>query len=235
MYNKSAKIYDAIYASHGKDYAAEAEKLHSMIQQHKKSPGNLLLDVACGTGNHAEQLNRYYQVEGLDLSQAMLGFARQKCPDIPFHQGDMVSFHLSHAFDVVTCLFSAIGSVKTKERLEKAIQTMGDHLLSGGVLVVEPWYQLQDIKQGKIHATFVDEPDLKIARMSISKVEGTVFILEFHYLVATPDGIENFVEIDELGLFTPEEYLEAFRKAGLDVIHDPEGIYQRGLYIGVKA
>lgn len=234
MYNKSAKIYDAIYASHGKDYEAEAEKLHGMIQQYKKSTGNTLLDVACGTGNHAGPLHRYYQVEGLDLSQEMLDLAHKKYPDIPFHQGDMVNFQFNRRFDVVTCLFSAIGSVKTLDRLEKAIQTMGDHLLSGGVLLVEPWYQLQDIKQGKIHATFVDEPDLKIARMNVSKVEGTVFILEFHYLIATPDGIENFVEVDELGLFTPEEYMQAFRKAGLEVILDPEGIYNRGLYIGVK-
>jgi ubiquinone/menaquinone biosynthesis C-methylase UbiE len=59
MYHKSARIYDAIYASHGKDYEAEAEKLHNLIQQYKKSPGITLLDVACGTGNHVAQLQIY--------------------------------------------------------------------------------------------------------------------------------------------------------------------------------
>jgi hypothetical protein len=131
-------------------------------------------------------------------------------------------------------LFSAIGSVTTQERLEKAVQTMGNHLLSGGTLIVEPWFQVQDIQQGRLHATFVDQPDLKIARMNISRVEGTVYILEFHYLVATPDGIDHFTETSELGLFTPDEYLQAFRNAGLDVTHDAEGIYNRGLYIGLK-
>lgn len=234
MYQKSARIYDAIYAAHGKDYESEVEKLRGIIHKYKKSTGNALLDVACGTGNHAIHFQKYYQVEGLDFSPNMLEIARQKCPDISFYNGDMVDFRLERQFDVVTCLFSAIGYVKSQKRLEEAIQTMADHLLPGGILIVEPWFQLEDIRHGKIHATFVDEPDLKIARMNLNKVEGTVQILEFHYLVATPESVESYVEVSELGLFTPEEYLHAFRKAGLDVIHDPEGIYGRGLYIGLK-
>jgi hypothetical protein len=81
---------------------------------------------------------------------------------------------------------------------------------------------------------FIEEPDLKIARMNISEVDGTLSFFDFHYMVATPEGINYFTERHELGLFTNEEYLEAFRLAGLEVLHDPEGIYGRGLYIGVK-
>ena len=50
MFSKSAKFYNALYGSMGKDYQAEAQKVHSFIQQHKKSKGNTLLEVACGTG-----------------------------------------------------------------------------------------------------------------------------------------------------------------------------------------
>ena len=52
MFSKSARLYDAIYLNMGKDYAAEAIKVHGVIQQHKQTSGNLLLDVACGTGLH---------------------------------------------------------------------------------------------------------------------------------------------------------------------------------------
>ncbi|MBN1453529.1 MAG: class I SAM-dependent methyltransferase [Anaerolineales bacterium] len=235
MFSKSAKFYNALYGSMGKDYAAEAQKVHLIIQQHKKLPGNALLEVACGTGLHASILQKNYQVEGLDLDAEMLAVASQNYPDIPFHQADMAEFDLGKQFDAVTCLFSSIGYVKTKARLNQAIQTMAEHLLPGGVLILEPWFTPEQWKPGRVSALFVDQPDLKISRMNISEVEGRLSFFVFHYTVGTPQGIETFTERHELGLFTREEYLEAFYKAGLEVIHDPEGLDGRGLYIGLKS
>jgi len=234
MFSKSARFYDAIYAAIGKNYAAEVRKLRALIRQHKRSPGKALLEVACGTGCHAARLHRYYQVEGLDLDPKMLAVAREKCPGISFHQADMVDFDLGRQFDVVTCLFSSIGYVKTRVRLQQAIQAMSRHLVPGGVLLIEPWFAPDTFYPGRAHGLFVDQPDLKIARMNISRVEDGVSILDFHYLMATPRGIRHFTERHELGLFTHEEYLEAFRASGLEVVHDPEGLDGRGLYIGKK-
>ena len=235
MFSKSAKFYNALYGSMGKDYVAETQKVHKIIQGHKRSSGDTLLEVACGTGIHASILRENYQVEGLDLDPEMLTVARQTYPDIPFHQADMVDFDLGKEFDVITCLFSSIGYVKTKKRLNKAIQTMTKHLLPGGVLIVEPWFSPDQWQLGRVFALFVDQPDLKISRMSLGGIKGRLSILDFHYMVGTPQRIETFTERHELGLFTHEEYLETFRKAGLEVIHDPEGLDGRGLYIGLKA
>jgi len=235
MFSKSAKFYNALYGSMGKDYAAEAQKVHLIIQQYKKSPGNALLEVACGTGLHASILQKDYQVEGLDLDAEMLAVASQNYPDIPFHQADMADFVLEKQFDAITCLFSSIGYVKTKARLNQALQTMANHLLPGGVLIVEPWFTPEQWKPGRVSALFVDQPDLKISRMNISEVEGRLSFFVFHYTVGTPQGIETFTERHELGLFTREEYLEAFYKAKFEVIHDPEGLDGRGLYIGLKS
>jgi len=235
MFSKSAKFYNALYGSMGKDYAAEAQKVHLIIQQYKKSPGNALLEVACGTGLHASILQKDYQVEGLDLDAEMLAVASQNYPDIPFHQADMADFVLEKQFDAITCLFSSIGYVKTKARLNQALQTMANHLLPDGVLIVEPWFTPEQWKPGRVSALFVDQPDLKISRMNISEVEGRLSFFVFHYTVGTPQGIETFTERHELGLFTREEYLEAFYKAKFEVIHDPEGLDGRGLYIGLKS
>jgi ubiquinone/menaquinone biosynthesis C-methylase UbiE len=234
MFSKSAQYYDEIYASIDKDYAAEASKAHKIIQKYKRAKGKALLDVACGTGFHAGLLNKYYQVEGVDLDPEMLAVAKQKHPKITFHQGDMTDFDLRRQFDAIVCLFSSIGYVKTKLRLQKAIRNMVKHLLPGGVLLIEPWFTSKQWHSGRAFMTQVNKPDLKIVRMSYSGRKGKISTIEFQYLIGTAKGIEHSAEIHELGLFTHTEYMDAFKAAGLNVTHDPEGLDGRGLYIGTK-
>ncbi|HEU4784016.1 MAG TPA: class I SAM-dependent methyltransferase [Ktedonobacterales bacterium] len=230
MFTMSAQIYDAVYGA--KDYAGEARRLSAFIAEHKRSSGNTLLDIACGTGGHVPYLRHEYAYEGLDLDPRMLAIARERNPGIAFHQGDMTDFDLDRQFDVVTCLFSSIGYVGTVAKLGLAVATMARHLLPGGVLLVGPFFPPEAWHVGQPHAIYVDQPNLKIARMNVSGRRDNIALLDFHYLVATPEGIEHFTEHHELGLFTDAEYRHAFTSAGLDVAHDPEGLIGRGLYIG---
>ena len=230
MFSKSAPLYDLFYA--WKDYAREADRLHALIGEHKRSPGTSLLDVACGTGGHIAYLRRDYAVEGLDLDPSMLEIARRKHPDIRFHRGDMVEFDLDRRYDVVVCVFSSIGYVKTLSRLRQATRTMARHVLPGGLLIIEPWLTPDVFKPGTPHTLFVDRPEIKAARLNVSAVEDGLSIMEFHYLVATATGVDYFTERHELGLFTLAEYEAAMRAAGLEVTLDHEGLMGRGLLIG---
>jgi len=232
LYDRSAEFYDAIYSF--KNYEKETAKLHELIQQHKRSTGNDLLDVACGTGSHITFLKNNYSVQGLDINQRILRLARKKHPDVVFHRGDMVSFDLNKQFDVITCLFSAIGHLKTERKLGLAIRNMSRHLKPGGLLIVEPWLTPERWHKRSVHANFVDQPELKIARMNISKSNGRLSVMDMHHLVATPKRVEHFVERLVMGLFTHEEYLDAFRQARLETTYDLEGLMGRGLYIGIR-
>lgn len=87
---------------------------------------------------------------------------------------------------------------------------------------------------GHVAALFVDEPELKIARMNTGQVRGRTSMIHFHYLVGTREGVEHFTELHELGMFTHEEHVRAFERTGLGVEHDPEGLMGRGLYIGTR-
>ncbi len=233
-FKKQAVYYDAIYESQGKDYQKESRKLHEVIGQYKKSKGNSLLDVACGTGGHFPHLSNWYAVEGLDLDEGMLKVARERFPEGTFYQGDMAEFQLGKEYDAITCLFSAIGYTRSPKGMSKAIKNMSQHLAEGGVLIIEPWFTPEEWWVGDPHATFVDRPDLKIARLNTSDREGDVAIINFHFLVGTKSGVEYFTELHELGLFTEGEYLAAFEGAGLETTHDAEGLTGRGLYIGIK-
>jgi ubiquinone/menaquinone biosynthesis C-methylase UbiE len=232
MFSQSAAYYDAIY--HWKNYEREAEVLRGLILHHSRRPVRTLLDVACGTGQHLAFLREHFAVMGLDLDPGLLAVARQRCPEIEFVEADMVDFDLGQQFDAVTCLFSAIGYVKTVPRLRQAVRSMARHLQPGGVLIIEPWFGPDSWHVGTVHAVFVDQPGLKIARMSISEREDRLSCNEFHYLVATAEGVRHFTERHELGLFTQEEYTQAFSASGLDVMFDFDGLTGRGLHIGSR-
>ena len=111
---------------------------------------------------------------------------------------------------------------------------MSRHLLPGGVLLIEPWFTPEQWPTGRVSMLRVDKPNLKIIRLSHSSQRAKVSLLEFQYLVGTPKGIEHSIEQHELGLFAHEEYLDAFRLAGLKVVHNKKGLVGRGLYIGKK-
>ena len=233
MFSSSARIYDAVYSF--KDYRVEAERVHELIQE--RSPGaSSLLDVACGTGKHLEQFRRWYpDVAGLDLDEGLVEVARERLDDVPLSRADMASFDLGRTFDAVTCLFSSIGYVGTVERLTSAISSMAAHLTPGGVLVVEPWLAPDVWQVGRPHLLTVDDPDLKIARMTVAGREGRLAIMDFAYLVATSEGLEQFSEHHEAALFTDDEYRYGFEAAGLTVELDAQGLIGRGLYLGRAA
>jgi ubiquinone/menaquinone biosynthesis C-methylase UbiE len=230
MFSKTAQYYDKIYSF--KDYRAEVERLVTIIRENLSSDGCRLLDVACGTGHHIEHLKEHFAVEGLDVSQELLAIARQRVPDVSFHHADMTDFDLGRQFDVVTCLFSSIGYVKTLDNLGRAVGCMARHVAPGGLLIVEPWFIPEAWHPGTVHAAFMDEPELKIARVNTSFVDGRLSYFDLHYLIGTPEGTEHFVERHELGLFEGEEMQAAFTAVGLEVGYDAEGLTGRGLYIG---
>ena len=229
MFDKTAELYDLFYD--WKDYAGEAAKVRDIVAA--RNPGaRTLLDVACGTGRHLEHLRDAYAVEGLDVDEGLLAVAAERLPGVALHHADMRDFDLGRTFDVVTCLFSSIGYVQTAENLKRAVAAMARHLEPSGVLLVEPWFAPEQFDPHHIGRVVVAErPDLQVVRMNGSRVDGTLSILDFHYLVARPGTVEHLVETHALGLFTPDQYRAAFERAGLAVEHDADGLMGRGLWI----
>ena len=126
---ESAELYDAIYQF--KNYKRECERLRALIDEAVPA-ARTMLDVACGTGEHARFLREHFAVDGVDINEDYLHAARQKNPGGNYMRADMTDFDLGRSYDVVTCLFSAIGRVMTFERLERAIACMARHVGPGG-------------------------------------------------------------------------------------------------------
>lgn len=238
-YEQSAPVYDAIYTAM-KDYPAEAMTILQRWAEFGPlhSDQGSVLDVACGTGLHLEAIRTYGQpdITGIDLSEAQLGIARQRLGDgVRLERADMTDFVLGRRFDLVTCLFSAIGHVFPFNRMQQAIFCMAGHLNVGGVLMVEPWLDPESFIPNRISMNIVDTPELKVARMGQIVRKGNHTQLTLKHIVGRPgEPLADFTEVHETEMYSAAAFRQAFDAAGLLFHHDPVGLMGRGLYIGVK-
>jgi ubiquinone/menaquinone biosynthesis C-methylase UbiE len=109
------------------------------------SPGDRVLDVACGTGAvaraAADRTGDPASVVGLDLNEAMLDVARRVAPEIEWRQGDATDLPFDEdAFDAVLCqaalmFFPDPGS---------ALHEMARVARTGGTVTVQVWDRIED-------------------------------------------------------------------------------------------
>lgn len=223
MFTDTADLYDLVYS--WKDYAGEAERLYELIGRE----GATLLDIACGTGKHLEQLAAHYRCEGVDIDPKMVEIARAR--GLTVQEGDLTTLDLGRRFQVVTCLFSSIGYVRD---LDAAVRNLARHVAPGGVLVVEPWLSPDQVVPGHVGMHTADTESVKVARMTSMEVEGRASVLRFHYLVGRDGTVEHLTERHVLWLWTREEYAAALAQAGLEATYDEAGLIGRGLWLAVR-
>ena len=237
MFTQSTAFYDKLSAAHGKDYVAEARAL-AMLARENVRDARTLLDVGCGTGSHLASFAELgFEVRGIDIDLKMVALARSRVPHLAVNSADMTAFDLGERFDVVVSLFGSSAYARVPARLNATIACVAAHLAPGGIAIVEPYITTDDYQPGLVDGVFVDEPDLKIARMSLSKQMGKIGILDYHYLVATLKGVERYFERHEIGLFSDALYEHAFAEAGLTLerANVPEIACGRATFIGRHA
>jgi SAM-dependent methyltransferase len=141
---RHADLYDLFYSS--KPYAAEASYLHGLLQRFSKLPVRRVLDIACGTGSHAIELEKLgFEVVGTDISEDMLACAREKARRVSsvvhFEKEDMRVLDIaSSPFDAVLCLFDAIGHVQTTTAIKQTFKAVHRQLRDDGLFVLEFWH-----------------------------------------------------------------------------------------------
>ncbi len=234
IYKDLARYYDLIYSF--KDYKKETVIIKRLISKYKKSKGNDLLEIACGTGKHIQYLKDNFNVLATDINIRMLGVARKNIKGVIFKRADMVELNLGKKFDVVICLFSSIGYIKTYYNLKKTLNNFAHHLKKGGVVIIEPWYTKSTYKVGTPHMTTYGDANIKIARQNINGTRGNISIMDMHYLVAERGkDVKHFVDRHELAMFEPKKILRFMKEAGLRAKFLKNGLLKgRGIYIGIK-
>jgi SAM-dependent methyltransferase len=248
MSGMPAAVYDLQYDA--KNYEGEATWIAEVVRRHAPRTGSLL-DVCCGTGKHLLHLNPHFPtVAGLDLSRAQLAGARELLPDeVALHYGDMCTFQLARKFGAVTCLFSSLSYLLTREQLVQAMRTMVRHVEPGGLTLLQRGLTPDEFSlgAGTTRTTVFDAPGGgSLVRMSVlgsmpiggeGRADVTIYYI---YSSTTSDGIRTvdiYTDDDPVGLFTEDSYAAALREAGaVDVWTEepPEyvGPYGKPLLVG---
>ena len=240
LYKKFAKYYDKIYSK--KDYIGECQFIEWAVAQHKTSAGKKLLDVACGTGAHADLLKKNFSILGVDISSDMLDIAREKVPDVEFKEGDMKKLDLKGKFDVITCLFSAMNYNTSLKEYERTLKNFYEHLHPGGVLIFDLGINHENWMEGMISVDTVVEDNLKLARICQSHLEGNIFNADFVFLVKENEKLDFDIDRHIIGVFKTSEIFELMKKVGFYVAVYGEftrkkwekGSMERPVFVGLK-
>jgi SAM-dependent methyltransferase len=234
MYRDLAEYYDLQYS--GKDYRREVRKLEGIARRYGRSGGSSWLDVACGTGKHLEILRRRHVCTGVDASPEMLRAARRRLSGVRLVRGDMRTFRLGRRFDVVTCLFSAIGHLTTERDVRRTFANLSHHVKPGGVAIVEPWILPSRARPGHLHLQSVQDAKVTLVRLAHSTVRGRWTVIRYHYLVGEPRrGIRYLRETDRGLMIDPVRLQQLMGSVGLKPRFLSRGFTpDRGLLLGIK-
>ncbi len=125
-----------------RDVDLECDFIEKKASLFSLSENTAILDIACGTGTHVEQLGlRGYEVDGFDISPQMVEFARKKA----FSAGlgsriwvdNMVAFKTQRKYGVAVNLLTGFNYLLRNDDALIHLDSVADVLESGGIYIVE--------------------------------------------------------------------------------------------------
>lgn len=132
-------IFCKVYNEFGWNYYPEAfgQQLLAWLKAHDFEPRNVL-DLGCGTGVLCRILkDAGMEAMGMDYSAGMVDIARQENPDIPFQQGNMITWKPEVSFDLVTCTGDALNHIPEPEDIRRIIRNVYDYVNPGGYFIFD--------------------------------------------------------------------------------------------------
>ncbi|MCI0526334.1 MAG: class I SAM-dependent methyltransferase [Nitrospira sp.] len=215
-----ADAYDLIYRD--KNYDQECELLDQVFSKYATVPIRKVLDLGCGTGNHALRLaTKGYEVVGVDYSSDMLRVAERKAQEkkgisLRLHRSDIRDLNLKETFDVVLLMFAVLGYQLENLDVLSALQTAKRHLHPSGLLVFDVWYGPAVLTQrpgDRIRIIETEQSTLLRTSSGTLDVRRQICVVQFHLWHIQGDRIlRKTEESHPMRFFFPRE-LEFFLEA----------------------
>lgn len=193
---RHAELYDLIYAD--KPYEAESRCVDGLIREFDDGKGGRrLLEMACGTGRHALQLEWLgHEVNASDYSASMVAVAQARGKaegaSARFEVRDMRTLGLTGAgFDSAVCLFDSIGYLQTNDGIRAALGEIHAALRPGGVFVFEFWHAPAMLRSyDPVRVRRIEVPGRELVRISETSLDVArqLCTVAYEILELYPDG-----------------------------------------------
>ncbi|AVI51423.1 SAM-dependent methyltransferase [Pukyongia salina] len=193
-FNLYAKYYDLLYTD--KDYSDEASYIDALIKKFQDLETKSILDLGCGTGNHANLLSELgYTVDGVDIAPEMIERAKQKFSEnngLNFYLGDITKFNNEKQYDAVISLFHVLSYQNSNTDVLKSMQTAYNHLKPGGLFIFDYWYGpavLTDLPQ--VRTKEIGNDEILVLRNATPKMHYNENIVDVNYAIEITDKVSH--------------------------------------------
>jgi len=198
------EAYDLLY--HDKDYISECDLIERIFHTYGNGPTQSVLDLGCGTGNHAIPLaQRGYEVVGVDQSESMLARVRTKFANpsgngrLVVQKGDIRSLDLQRRFDAALMMFAVLGYQLENPDVLAALGTARRHLRTAGLLLFDVWYGPTVLAQRPSkRIKVVPTPNGQMVRAASGDLDIERHICEVQYRVWRLERGERVSEAEEV-------------------------------------
>ncbi len=135
--NGSPHLFDALapfYESNwGRVFLEQSVRLFQRKLAPQLKPGDLVLELCCGTGHFAQWLaEQGYRVTGIDGSNAMLRYARKRLHPGQLFQADVRHFRLRHRANAIVCFYNSLNQFLEADSFRAVLASSFRNLHPGG-------------------------------------------------------------------------------------------------------
>lgn len=191
-----------------------------------------ILELACGTGRLLVILAKAgYEIEGVDLSPAMLGMAKERVSQLPprlqrrirLHLADMSNFQLKRKFGLCFIADNSFQEIKLPEQRIGCLKSVYNHLRSdGSFLVTVRRFDSAKYIHGKVESPW-SEPiphpvtgDMVRRKIELRLDEGRKLV--YGVMLYRTERIDGKGDVEECPIEFPvmleDDYISLFSTAG---------------------
>jgi len=217
------KYYDLMHKH--RNYDQEANFINQIVQ--KLWPeANKILDIGCGTGEHAIRMaQRGYKVTCVDTSQDMLKLAREKANtagvSIDFRCKDLGKLDFNEEFQAAYCLGYTFLYLTVYSEVENFLKNINRALLPSGILLIDflnGWSLIEKYPKDKFVYRDGQTTIFQFNQASLDK-RRRVRHIEFYYIIRDgSDKVRTAFAEEDLRIFFEDEVLILMASYGFEAL-----------------